>query len=202
MTSTKLICSSSRRCSTAENKQPAWRTFPQAGKVRIQLLEGNLHSAEQTAGKEVLQPISIPYARYTIFLFLANIELAVAKEDHEKALSMIEGLLQEVTPLTRVDIPEVLRWKGIALLGLNRLDEAQQTLTEACSLAEGMGANLYVWLILADLADVNERHGNAAEAASNREKARHIVEQIAESLNEAGLRDLFLSEPWVWALLH
>ena len=39
-------------------------------------------------------------------------------------------------PLTRVDVPEVLRWKGIALIGLNQLDEALQVLTEACSLAK------------------------------------------------------------------
>jgi tetratricopeptide (TPR) repeat protein len=186
----------------AESKQPQWRAFPQAGKVRIQLLQGDLHSAEQTAGDGILQPISIPYARYTIFLFLANIELAVARREYDRALSLIDGLLEEVAPLTRVDIPDVLRWKGIALGGLGRLDEALQTLTQAGSLAKGMGANLYVWLILADLADVHGRLGKAQEAESNRAEARQILGQIADSLHEIGLRDSFLNQPRVRGLMR
>jgi len=116
----------------ADAKQPAWRAFPQAGKVRMHLLQGDIASAEQIAGEELLQPISIPYARYTIFVFLANIELAAARADFNRALILSEELLNEVSPLVRVDLPEVLRWKGTALLALGRLDEAQQVLTEAC----------------------------------------------------------------------
>jgi tetratricopeptide (TPR) repeat protein len=117
----------------AKAHQPAWVAFPLATKVRMRLLDGDIKSAEEIAGDELLKPISIPYARYTIFVSLANIELAVAKRQYDKALTLIEELLKEVVPLTRVDIPDVLRWKGEALLRLNRLEEAHQTLTEACA---------------------------------------------------------------------
>ncbi|HUG35018.1 MAG TPA: adenylate/guanylate cyclase domain-containing protein [Anaerolineales bacterium] len=186
----------------ADSKQPRWRAFPQAGKVRIQLLQGDLRSANHTAGDEILQPISIPYARYTIFLFLANIELAVARGEYDRALSLVDGLLEEVTPLTRVDIPEVLRWRGIALLGLSRLDEARQVLIEAWSLAKGMGANLYVWLILAALADVNRRLGMEEDADVNRAEARRVIEQIADSLRDVGLSDSFINQPRVHELMR
>ena len=191
-----------RAIQQAQAHQPAWVTFPQATKVRMHLLQGDLRSAEQTAGGELLKPISIPYARYTIFLCLANIELAVVQERYEDALSLIEELLGEVTPLTRVDVPDVMRWKGTALLGLDRTDEALHVLTEACSLASGMGANPQLSLILASLADVNAKVGNDKEAASNRSEARKIVEQIAESLREIGLRDSFLSQPRVQVLIR
>src|SRR4030095_13389672 len=102
----------------AEAKQPAWRSFPRAAKVRMHLLMDDIQSAEQTAGNELLQPTSIPYARYTIFISIANIELAVAKMEFDKALFLADELLNEVGPLTRVDVPAVLRWKGNALFGL------------------------------------------------------------------------------------
>ena len=186
----------------ADAKQPAWRAFPLAGKVKVHLLQGDLGAAERTAGARLLQPISIPYARYTIFLCLANIELAVAKGEYDKALDLAEDLLKEVFPLTRVDVPELLRWKGVALLGLHRLEEAQQVLTEARTRAEATNSNLYLWLILADLADVNAKLGNHEEAEANRGQARKIVALIAESLVEVGLRDSFLEQPWVQALMQ
>jgi tetratricopeptide (TPR) repeat protein len=186
----------------AEVKQPAWRSFPQAAKVRMYLLQNDIESAEQTIGNSLLQPTSIPYARYTIFVCLANIELAVANKDFDQALALSNELLDEVTPLTRVDVPEVLRWKAAALIGLGRLDEADQALTEACSLARDSESNLHLWIILADLATVNLKLGNQKEAQSNHQEARMIVEQIAESLREVGLRDSFLNQPRVQKLMQ
>jgi len=185
----------------AELKQPAWRSFPQAAKARMHLLQTDIPSSEQATGNSILQATSIPYARYTIFVCLANIELAVAKRDFDRALALSQELLEEVTPLTRVDIPEVLRWKASALIGLGRLEEAKQVLTKACSLAKDSGSNLHLWLILSDLAAINFKLGNQKQAEANHEEARIIVEEIAESLREVGLRDSFLNQPRVQALV-
>jgi predicted ATPase/class 3 adenylate cyclase len=181
----------------ADERQPAWRSFPQAAKARMHLLQDDIRSADETIGNAPLQPTTIPYARYTIFICIANIELAVAKGEHLKALSLADELLSEVAPLTRVDVSDVLRWKGLAFVELGQLDEALHVLTEACSLAKGMGANPQLWLILASLADVYVKLGNEKEAESNRAEAREIVEQIAESLREIGLHDSFLNQPRV-----
>jgi tetratricopeptide (TPR) repeat protein len=186
----------------AQAHQPAWIAFPQATKVRMHLLQGDVHSAEGTSGNELLQPISIPYARYTIFLCLANIELAFAKGEYEKALTLADELLNETTPLTRVDIPEVLRWQGLAYQRLDRLDEAYQRLTRARSLAQGTGSNLHLWAILANLAEVDAKLGRHEQANANLEQARKIVEQIADSLTEVGLRETFLGQPRVRVLLR
>ena len=186
----------------AEAKQPAWRAFPQAGKIRVHLLQGDLQSAMQSAANDLFETIAIPYARYTIFEHLANVELALATGDHALGLKLAEDLFNEAAPLTRVDIPDVLRCKGIALLELNRLDEALRILTEARSAAEKLDATPQLWLILSSLADVHEKLGNVEEVESNRQEARNIIEQIAESLQEIGLRDSFLEQPRVQALMR
>ncbi len=181
----------------AESTQPAWRVFPQAAKVRIHLLQGDVESARREAGEAPLQPISIPYARFTIFIVLANIELAYARGEYGTALMMIDELLREVVPLTRLDVPDVLRWKGRVLIEMNRYDEALPVLTEACSRASSMGANLQLWLSYVSLAEVHEKLGNTPEAESKRNDARRIIGQIAESLREVGFAESFLSQPQV-----
>ena len=186
----------------AEVKQPAWKAFPLAAKIRMYLLQGDVQSAQQTAGDTLFEPISIPYARYTIFLCLANIELATARGDNKLALDLVEDLLNEVLPLTRVDIPDVLRWKGKALFGLGRINESHQVLNEACSLARESDCHLHLWPILTDLAEVNSKLGNHREAGENHDEARRIAEQIAESLQETGLHDSFLNQPRIQVLIR
>jgi len=186
----------------AEAKLPSWKTFPQAAKIRVHLLQGDLESAIQFADNMLLEPISIPYARYTIFLCLANIELAVSRGDHELGMRLADDLLNEVIPLTRVDIPDVLRWKGNALIGLGQFSQAQQVLTDACIRARRLHAYPQLWSILADLSTANSRLGNEEEAEANQKEACAIIQQIAESLREVGLRESFLDQPRVRDLMR
>ena len=186
----------------AEAKQPSWRAFPQAAKVRMHLLVDDRVSARQAAGNEPIQPTSIPYARYTIFVCLANIELAVAEKQFDAALSLADQLLEEVMPLTRVDVPAVLRWKSHALWGLGRVAAALQVLTQACALAKETDSQLHLWMILADLARVQISQGEETLANQNLEAARQAIQQMAESLREMGLSESFVEQPHIQKLLH
>ena len=186
----------------ADTNQPAWRSFPLASKARIYLLQGDVQAAGEIIGDTPLPPTTIPYARYTIFVCLANIEFALAKGEYAQALKLADELLAEVTPLTRVDVPDVLRCKGIALFELNRLDEARRVLTGACSLAKEINANLQLWPALAKLADVHAKLGNDKEAEANLAEARGIVERIADSLREVGLAESFLNQPRVQKVMR
>jgi hypothetical protein len=85
---------------------------------------------------------------------------------------------------------------------LGHLDEAQQVLTEACSLAEKLNANSQLWTNLESLASVNSKLGKPTEAEANREAARVIIQQIAESLHKVGLSESFLNQPRILALLR
>ena len=186
----------------ADARQPAWRSFPLASKARIYIMKGDLDSARETIGESPLEPTTIPYARYTIFVCLANLEFAYAKGDYPQVLKLADELLAEVKPLTRVDVPDVLRLKGLALLGLNRLDEALHVLTEACSLAKEIGAHLQLWSSLAGLADVQLKLGKRKESEDSLAEARAIVAQMAESLRQIGLAESFLSQSQVQKLMR
>ena len=151
----------------AQAKQPDWVAFPQAAKIRILLFKDDIKSAKEYAGDTLYEPISIPYARYTIFLCLANIELAVCTGDQDLALTLVEDLLDEVNTLTRVGLPDILRWKGKAQFALGKLDKAHQTLTQACSQAQSLGASSQLWPIFENLALANDKLGRKAEAEEN-----------------------------------
>jgi tetratricopeptide (TPR) repeat protein len=184
-----------------EAKQPDWKDLPLAIKVRLHLLNGNVQSAEKIVGPLPLRPIPIPYSRYTILICLANAELALAQNDPVRALALVEDLLVQVAPLTRVDIPEVMCRRADILIELERLEEAHQILTEARLAAERLGSKHDLLQILSSLTRVNSKLGNQKEAEGNRGAARAIIQHVAESLHEIGLGESFLNQPHIRALM-
>jgi tetratricopeptide (TPR) repeat protein len=181
-------------------KQPDWEDLPNAIKLRLSLLNGDLASAEKIGGS--LEPVSIPYVHFTILVRLANVELAMATGDHERALTLVEELLGEVMNLTRPDVPEAIRIKGDILMALSRPDEAYQTLNQARAMAEEFGSKHELWPILASLARAESVLGRETDADRNREEARRIVQGIANTLSEPGLGESFLAAPGVRALMR
>jgi class 3 adenylate cyclase/tetratricopeptide (TPR) repeat protein len=184
-----------------EKKQPDWKDLPIAVKVRLHLLQGDLPAAERVAGHTPLQPVSIPYARYTILVCLANVELAMAHGDNRLALALVEELLSKVISLTRPEVPEAIRIKGDILINLGRFDEAYNTLNEARTMADGIHSEHELWSILSSLAVVNTKHGRINEAKKLRIEALALVEKLAGKLDDLGMRDTFLSQPRVKILL-
>ncbi len=175
-------------------KNPDWKPISMAVMIRLALLDGNLQKAEEYAGNSVLQPVSIPYPHYTIMVSLANVELALARENFEEALSLVDELLAEALTITRAGIPEVLYNKAKALLGLKRVEDAHKILIEAKSLATAMGSNQHLWQILSSLAELENQLGRHQEAESMRAEAREIINTIADRLEGAGLRLSFLEQ--------
>ena len=165
-------------------------------------MQGDLESARSIAGSIPLQPIPIPYPHYTIIVHLANVNLALAQADYAHALALVEDLLTEVLPLTRTNLPQVFQQKASALIGLNRLDEAHQTLNQACSLAEEMDSRHHLWSVYLDLADINARLDQPEKAKAYRKKARLIVEEIAEGLEQIGIGVSFLKQPRIRTLMR
>jgi hypothetical protein len=79
---------------------------------------------------------------------------------------------------------------GTALAAAGRTPEAERTLREARSAAEGSGHRRILWEILANLSGIvgDEEH------AELREEARGIVETIADTL-DSDLRASFVDRP-------
>ena len=128
---------------------------------------------------------------------LTKIELELAKNNLPKALSLSDDLLKDISHLGWINNPEILNRKADALIGLGRLDEAHQTLIEACSLAEKLDARHHLWSILSSLSNVSAQLGKHKEADIYRRQAREIVEFIAERLAKIDLKDAFMKQPSV-----
>jgi len=187
----------------AVEKMPDWKSPALATLIRLHLLHGNVGAAEKIANSEHLNPImAVIRSRYLAMITLAAIELELAKNNFQTALSLSNNLLEEITPLGWINHPEILNRKAEALIGLGRLDEALQTLTEACSLAEKLDARHHLWSILSNLSDVSTRLGKQKDSNEFRKRARETVEFIAERLAKIDLKDSFLNQPRVKKLMQ
>ncbi len=145
--------------------------------VRLQLLKGDLPEAEATAGPDKLEQISIPYARYTIMIEMANVELALAQKDFAKALSIIESLQAQIPATIRADISEVLWHKAEGLLGLGQTEAARQALLQARTLAEGLDSRRSLWQIFSLLAEIESQAGNdsGSECTVGKKRGRTLL---------------------------
>jgi class 3 adenylate cyclase/tetratricopeptide (TPR) repeat protein len=186
----------------AKEKQADWLAIPTSILIRLQLLKGSLSEAQALAGPNPLEPVAIPYPHYTILVCMANIELALAEANFEKALKLANELLAEVSALTKPGTPEVLQSKGRALIGLGRLDEACSVLDEARLEADNAGVKQFLWPILMMRADLAVRLGRPGESALLRQRALPIVVNISDRLGVSGLRQSFLNQPKVKALMN
>jgi len=192
-----------RALEIAIEKMPDWKSPALAIIIRLYILAGNLDAAEKIASSERLNPLmAVIRSRYLAMIGLTKIELELARNNFQKALSRSDSLLDEISPLGWINNPEILHRKADALIGLGRLYEALQTLTEACSLAEKLDARHHLWSILASLSTVSSRLGKYKEADVYRKRAREIVEFIADRLREVELRDSFLDQPSVRKLMN
>lgn len=187
----------------AIEKMPDWKSPALTVMIRLHLLMGNVDSAERIASSEPLNPImAVIRSRYLAMIKLAAIELELARNNFQAALSLSDNLLDEISPLGWINNPEIMYRKADALIGLGRLDEALQTLTEARSLAEKLDAKHHLWTILSSLSDVSSQLGRHKEADAYRKQAHEIVEFIAERLEKIDLKDSFLAQPRVRALMR
>ena len=97
----------------------------------------------------------------------------------------------------RVFAPDLLRVKGLALLGLGHVDEAREIFEEALAEAERQGSRRSLWAILFALSQLEGQSGNPAEAENLRRRAREFIEYIADHLGPPERRELFLKLPHI-----
>jgi len=187
-----------RALSIAVEKMPNWKSLALGVMIRLHILMGNLDAAEKIVNSEPLNPIlSVVRSRYLAMITLASIELDLARNNFQTALSLTENLLEEISPLGWINNPEIMNRKADALIGLGRLDEALQLLTEACSLAKKLDAKHHLWSILSSLSNVSSQLDQHSEADMYREQAQEIVKFIAERLVKIDLKDAFMKQPRV-----
>jgi predicted ATPase/class 3 adenylate cyclase len=187
----------------AREKMPDWESPALAVMIRLNILKGKLETAEKIGDTEQLNPVlSVVRSHYLALIGLTDVEMELARKNFQTALSLSDDLLDEISPLGWINNPEIMNRKAEALIGLGRLDDALQTLTEACSLAEKLDAKHHLWPILSNLEYVSAKLGNHGEAEHYHKQACEIIEFIAEKLEPIGLKESFLDQPRIQKLIH
>jgi len=187
-----------RALETAIEKMPDWKSLALGVLIRLHIMMGNVDAAEEIVNTETLIPIlSVVHSHYLAMITLATVELELARNNFQKALSLSDQLLEEISQFGWIHNPEIMNRKAEALIGLGRLDDALQTLTVARTFAEKLDAKHHLWTILSNLSNVSSQLDQQSESDIYREQAQEIVKFIAERLAKIDLKDAFMKQPRV-----
>ena len=120
-------------------------------------------------------------------------ELALAQGESAVALHIAEQLITSAPGNEQNQaIPHLLALKGESLLALKRPEEAAQTLEEARRGAEQRHAPSILWRILRALGRAYHLLKREEQAQQARSEARQIIERLAATIDDPGLREHFL----------
>lgn len=184
----------------ADEKVPLYRPYVQAALAQNHLVNGNLNEAEATVHQAKSDAHWQAFPVLCIALTLADGRLALARADYERALQIGDRLLDQLRDFGMGSyLPEALSLSGQALSNLGRMEEARSRLREARREAEAMDAKGILWPILYHLSRLESEPEKVTRL---RQKARKIVEFIADNTGRPSFRKSFLSLPEVQAVLE
>ena len=166
---------------------PTWRPWPIAVLARLHLLEGNVEQAEALIQAGCVGTLPYHFNRLlrsgAAAVFLAQAELALARGDQVRAVSLMVDLAAYLRSIgAGTFLPDALYLRGKALLAQDRLDDAHAALVEAHAASEAIGSRRTLWPILMALSTIEAQRGNGIEAQSLRQQARALVEFIADHI--------------------
>jgi tetratricopeptide (TPR) repeat protein len=181
------------------------RAWPGATIVRLRVTRHDLAGAEAAFAqlpdyRELKRRVGyVPYMWGN--LGLAGIELALARENWAGAvLSAHEFIGYLELRGMRYLLPEARLLLGQAQMALGRQDEAMGALQTARAEAEALGSRRLLWPMLAALADIAGRRGEAG-AGELVQQARQMVDYIAGRAPTPALRQSFLGRADAQALM-
>ena len=187
--------------SIGAEKFPALLPIANTFLAKVHILRGDLPGAMDAIGKidTELNPIS-----YVIDLYILGTRASIALKagDFDQALQMVEEGLDILEKTgAQLLLSEHLLFRGQALAGLGREDEAYGSFEEGRAKAEALGLNWISWQVLAQMAAIETARGNEVKAASLRQQARSIIHAIADNIAQEDLRTSFLALPEVGKIL-
>ncbi len=187
----------------AENHFPVVRAWPLAILARLHGLAGNLAEARATLELCQSDPHRDSAATFAPFhLALAEAEIALLVQGYPSAVQSMDDFLIRLQRMgVRAFLAEALLYKGRALIGLGRIDEARETLLQARREAEALGSQRSLWVILYTLGQLEGQRGSLAEAEYLSQAASAIVTSISNHC-PATFQESFLNLPMVRMVLR
>jgi class 3 adenylate cyclase/tetratricopeptide (TPR) repeat protein len=136
--------------------------------------------------------------RYAQHLFHSYGELWLTRGDAARALASADECLERAEQTgSRKNIVKGRRLRGQALLAEGKLAEAEQELVRALELAQEVGNPPQLWKTLVALGDLRTAQGRTDEAQASYRAALAVIEGVAAGLEDAELRETFLSSAHV-----
>jgi tetratricopeptide (TPR) repeat protein len=181
-------------------EMPRWQSFPLGVLVELHLIEGDLIEAE--AALERIQGDALPEenAVFGIASILTRSRFALGTGDYEQTILLANELLaRSIEYGMGAYTPEALYLIGQAHAALGEREAARERLIEARSAAEAIRSQRMLWPILFSLSQLED---DPAEARRLRQQAGEIIHTIAGNINRPNLRETFLNQPRVQAVLE
>lgn len=169
---------------------------------RIHTRQGNLAVAAQTAHEARDKFKSRDYIVYlTVPIALAEGELALAQESYSDAIAAVAPVIARYDATgIGYRVTDALLVQARAWLAQRELDRAEETLKQACAIAERMPSRQTLWQILFEQSRIADARGDAAQAKTLRAQARDMANYISDHISDAELQASFLHLPNVRAL--
>jgi tetratricopeptide (TPR) repeat protein len=184
----------------AEAELARWQSFPLGALVELHLIEGDL--IEAAAALERVQGDAIPEenAVFGMVSILTRSRLALGRGDYKQTIALADTLLAKSNESgMRAFAPEALYLGGQAHAALGDREAARERLEEARSAAEAIGSRRMLWPILFSLSQLED---DPAEATHLRQQAGEIISAISEHIDRPNLRETFLNQSQVQAVLQ
>jgi tetratricopeptide (TPR) repeat protein len=188
----------------AEAHYPFWQPWPLAVLAHLHVLMGNFAAAEKMveAGHQSLKPGSLQLIGPTL-LAVAEGELALAQGKHSDGLAVMNELLAYLhAGEMHLFLPDALHLKSQALLALEDVEVAYETLGQARAEAESLGSRRSLWPILLMQSDLELKRGHPTEAEQLRRQAQEIITYMAEHIDQPDLRAAFLNRAEVQSVMR
>lgn len=181
--------------SVAKEQFSFMRPWPLAILSRLSFRLGDIEGAAHQAAQIVLKPSgSVIYFASLIPLSITRAEIDVALGRHQAGRQNMDELIEVLNNLHALAwVPEALLHKARALVAGGDDEAAREALDEARRIAKQTGGKWVLWQVLADLAALESRVGNAEASDEYRQSALDIVTTCAMSLGDSPLRESFLA---------
>ena len=171
-----------------------WRRLSAALLATVHLAQGEPQKADAVlAAVAGMEGTEYTLMGRTCRLARARLELMADKP--ARALQVVDDLIATTPNVERVGIqhlPRLLLVRAEALMALGKGMEAETVLQTAQAGAGVQGAAPLQWRILAQLATLYQSQGRHVEAAATTETARVLIEQVAGTIPEEGVRVLLI----------
>jgi DNA-binding CsgD family transcriptional regulator len=125
-------------------------------------------------------------------VWCAAVELALAQGQPTRGLEIIDQLISFTANKSEGSSLRVAKLRGETLAALQRIGEAEATLTEARALAAAQGVRSMQWRICVTLGNLYQYQERNTEAEQVFATARTLIEELAATIADEPLKDNFL----------